>query len=125
MLACQGVEAGLTWQNILAILEGMEDHIQVLLALGIGTDKKKKNKILCLGVWKAQGLRKDGSGRYLALKGEKGKKFSFVCKDRLRHHFYLTLDLVVCMAVCKIKIIISQVSAAHDAMVEGLPVRST
>jgi hypothetical protein len=41
MLACQGVEAGPTWQNILAILEGMEDHIQELLALGISTDRKK------------------------------------------------------------------------------------
>ncbi len=40
MLACQGVEAGRTWQNILAILERMEDHIQELLALGISTDKK-------------------------------------------------------------------------------------
>ncbi len=44
MLACQGVEAGLTWQNIAAILEGMEDHIQGLLALGISTDKKKEKK---------------------------------------------------------------------------------
>ena len=44
MLACQGVEAGLTWQNILAILEGMEDHIQGLLALGISTDGKKGKK---------------------------------------------------------------------------------
>jgi hypothetical protein len=41
MLACQGVEAGLTWQNILAILEGMEDHIQGPLVLGISTDEKK------------------------------------------------------------------------------------
>jgi hypothetical protein len=54
--ACQGVEAGLTWQNISAILERMEDHIQELLALGISTDEKKKRKKLCLGVWKARGL---------------------------------------------------------------------
>ena len=38
-------------------------------------------KRLCLGVWKARGLRKDGFGRYyLVLKGKKGKKFSFFCK---------------------------------------------
>jgi hypothetical protein len=53
MLACQGVEAGLTWQNISAILKGMEDCIQGLLALEISTDEKKENKILHLGVWKA------------------------------------------------------------------------
>ena len=82
MLTCQGVEAGPTWQNISAILEGMEDHIQGLLALGICTDKKRKIKILRLGVWKARGLQKDGFGHYLAMKGKKGKKFSFVCKDR-------------------------------------------
>jgi hypothetical protein len=37
----KGVEAGPTWQNILAILEGMEYHIHELLALGISTDEKK------------------------------------------------------------------------------------
>ncbi len=62
-------------------LEGIEDHIQGLLALGISTDEKKwKRKILHLGVWKAPGLRKDGFGRYLAMKGKKDKKFSY-CKD--------------------------------------------
>ena len=40
-----GVEAGQTWQNISAILEGMEYHIQELLALGIITDKKKKKNV--------------------------------------------------------------------------------
>ena len=44
--------------------------------------KKTQEKILRLGVWKARGLRKDGFGRYLTMKGEKGKKFSFICKDR-------------------------------------------
>jgi hypothetical protein len=43
MLACQGLEAGLTWLNIIsAILEKMEDHIQELLALGISTEEKKE-----------------------------------------------------------------------------------
>jgi hypothetical protein len=81
MLACQrGVEAGLTWQNILAILERMEDHIQELITLGISTDEKKTIKKLRLGFCKARGLRKEGFGRYLAMKGKKGKKISFVCK---------------------------------------------
>ena len=39
------MEAGQTWQNISAILEGMEYHIQELLALGIITDKKKKKNV--------------------------------------------------------------------------------
>jgi hypothetical protein len=62
----------------------MMGDIQGLHALGISTDEKKhrKIKILCLGVWKARGLRKDGFGRYLAMKWKKGEKFSFVCKDR-------------------------------------------
>jgi hypothetical protein len=44
---------------MLEILEGMEDHIQGLLSLVISTNKKRKRKILRLGVWKAQGLQKD------------------------------------------------------------------
>jgi hypothetical protein len=44
MLACQGVEAGLPWQNISAILERMEDHIQELLALGISTAERIKKE---------------------------------------------------------------------------------
>ncbi len=53
----------------------MIGDIQELHALGISTDEKMQEKILCLGVWKARGLQKDGFGRYLAMKGEKGKKF--------------------------------------------------
>ena len=45
----------------------------------------KKKKKIRLGVWKAQGLRKDGFGHYLAMKGKKGKKKLFVCKARPYH----------------------------------------
>jgi hypothetical protein len=81
MLACQGMEAGLTRQNISAILERMEDHIQELLALGISTDKKNNNYY----VWESgrlEAYEKMIFGSYLAMKGKKGKKISFICNDR-------------------------------------------
>ena len=72
MLACQGVEAGLTWQNILAILEGMEDHIQGLLALGISTDEKKENKNITSG--SLEGSRITKRWIWVLFSNERGKR---------------------------------------------------
>jgi hypothetical protein len=46
----------------------MKGVIQKLLAMGINMNKKiEENKLFCLGGWKAQGLKKEGSGRVLAI----------------------------------------------------------
>jgi hypothetical protein len=84
MLARQGVEAGLTWQNISAILEGMEDHIQGLIALGISTDGKKENKNITFGSLEGLRITKRWIWVLCSDEREKGydKKFLFVCKDR-------------------------------------------
>ena len=63
--------------------------IQELHALGISTDEKKRRKIkiLRLGVWKARGLRKDGFGLYLAMKWKKVKSFRLSARTSLTLQF--------------------------------------
>ena len=66
------MEAGPTWQNILGILEGMEDHTQELLALGISTDEKKENKHIMFGSLEGSRIKKRWIWALFSDKREKG-----------------------------------------------------